>query len=196
MSVIGRLLQVIWTHNWLRAHHVSSLLMPFATAGRIGVDEASFLGQITRELSGPGPIIEIGTLFGFSACVIYQNMTPDRELVTVDNFSWNPYGLSPHQHETRAHTVLRDMLKSGRVTLVTQDKNEFYAHYEGPNPAMVFLDADHSYKETKADLDWARLVKAAVICGHDYSSNMPGVIRAVDEAGGYRKLVGSLWLLK
>jgi hypothetical protein len=53
----------------------------------------------------------------------------------------------------------------------------------------------HTYEETKVDIQWARSVRASIICGHDYSERFPGVIRAVDEFGGPSQLRGSLWAL-
>ena len=55
--------------------------------------------------------------------------------------------------------------------------------------------AIHDYPETSKDIAWAKAVRAAVIAGHDYSDDFPGVIHAVDEAGGPRRLCRSLWAL-
>ena len=60
---------------------------------------------------------------------------------------------------------------------------------------LVFLDADHSYDATVADIHWARSAGADVVCGHDYQPDWPGVIQAVDEAGGCARKVESLWVL-
>jgi len=48
---------------------------------------------------------------------------------------------------------------------------------------FVFIDADHSYKSVKADIEaWLPLTKH-FICGHDYGTEkFPGVTQAVDEA--------------
>lgn len=75
------------------------------------------------------------------------------------------------------------------------DKSEFYRIYNGAAPALVLLDAVHTYEETKVDIQWARSVRASIICGHDYSERFPGVIRAVDEFGRPAQLRGSLWAL-
>jgi len=42
---------------------------------------------------------------------------------------------------------------------------------------------------------WAKSVEAKIICGHDYTPDFPGVIQAVDEAGGASKICGTLWRL-
>jgi hypothetical protein len=75
------------------------------------------------------------------------------------------------------------------------DKEEFYRTYEGGTPGLVFLDANHGYESTKRDIDWARDSGAGLICGHDYSPSFPGVVRAVKECGGVRRVVGTIFEL-
>jgi hypothetical protein len=75
------------------------------------------------------------------------------------------------------------------------DKDRFYEQYRGPAPSLVFLDAIHDYPETKKDIEWAKSVHAEVITGHDYCDYFPGVIQAVDEFGGPKRLCESIWCL-
>jgi len=167
--------------------------MAFAPAtGQISLSEARFLGELVRGLTGEGPIVEIGTLFGWSTRVMVLHKSPDRELVTVDNFTWNPLGLSPDAHYRCTAKVLDDAINHHRVRIVRQDKSLFYESYSGLPPALVFLDAIHTKDETAADIAWAKKVNAGCICVHDYKSEFPGVVEAVDEAGGPVRLVESL----
>ena len=50
---------------------------------------------------------------------------------------------------------------------------------------LVFIDGDHTYEPVQRDLAaWWPKLKAdqqSIFCGHDYSKQFPGVIRAVDE---------------
>lgn len=163
--------------------------------GQISLTESRFLGSLVGALSGPGPVIEIGTLFGWSTRVIALFKDRDRELITVDSFAWNPLGLSPDDHFRCTSRILDDAVRDQNVRLVRQDKGRFYASFAGPPPALVFLDAIHTYEETRADIDWARKVNAGVICLHDYRSEFPGVMRAVDAAGGPRAVIESLAVL-
>jgi len=196
MSIIGKAIRTLGIYDKLRNHFVDSLLVPFVARSQIEIREARFLGEITRNLKSNRPIVEIGTLFGRSTRVIAMNMKKKQKLLTVDIFCWNPCGLTNEQHKRIAKISLADTIEKLNVEIIVVGKNKFYEEYKGPSPEMVFLDADHSYEATKADIDWALSVGADVICGHDYSENMPGVMKAVDESGGIEKLVDTLWVLK
>lgn len=184
-----------WLRTRLRAMSGSNDLAALALTlpvGQIHLDEARFLGGLVAGLSGPGAIVEIGTLFGFSTRVMTLFKSPDRELITVDDYSWNPLALPPLLHRRCTAAALTEAVQSSNVRLVCGDKAQFYAEYSGPPPALVFLDAVHTYDETKRDIDWARRVHAGIVCVHDYGPDHPGVLHAVDEAGGPKTLVRTL----
>ncbi len=164
-------------------------------SGQISLAEARFLGQLVSQLDQPGPIIEIGTLFGWSTRVMTLFKASDRELITVDNFSWNPLSLPSEQHFACTNTVLSEAAAEFNVRVVRQDKNDFYAAYRGMIPSLVFLDAIHTYDETQRDIEWARGAGAKLVCVHDYSEAHADVMRAVDRFGKPSKVVGSLALL-
>lgn len=187
--------QMLASHQRLRIRDIRAVQV-IGTSGQISVDEARFLGQLVREAERTLPIIEIGTLFGYSARVIAMNKDREQEFITVDNYSWNPLGLPPEAHELATRLALRDAIETQNTKVLKMDKAAFYASYAGPPPALYFCDADHSYEATKADLEWARKVGAQVICGDDYDPVLhPGVIRAVKEMGGPRALVEGLFVI-
>jgi hypothetical protein len=70
----------------------------------------------------PGPIIEIGTLFGHSTLVITANKSPERELITVDNYSWNPLGLEPDAHIRITHNILTEAVENFNLKMLPLDK--------------------------------------------------------------------------
>jgi len=61
---------------------------------------------------------------------------------------------------------------------------------------FIYIDGCHTYKAVKQDLIlWKDRIKNA-ICGHDYCSQFPGVVKAVDEIIGKPDLVfnDSSWI--
>jgi hypothetical protein len=141
-------------------------------------------------------VVEIGTLFGQTTVRLARLAAPAAKVVTVDNYTWNPAGLTPAEHRALAAAVLWYARERGEVEVVVSGKNEFYAAYAGPTPGLIFLDADHTYEETRKDIEWAVSTGCRMIAGHDYGPDFPGVIRAVDEAGGVADREGTVWLLR
>jgi hypothetical protein len=143
----------------------------------------------------PGPIVEIGTLLGITATHMALHKRAGQKIITVDNYSWNPWRLAPDKHFALTQQVLFYLVQSGHVEQVRQDKNEFFRMYSGPAPALVFVDAVHDYVETKKDIEWAQKAGAKIIAGHDYCPRFPGVMQIVDECGGPSRLSGTVWVL-
>jgi hypothetical protein len=142
-----------------------------------------------------GPIIEIGTLIGATTTRMALWKSRPQRIITVDNYHRNPWGLPTELHQALAAQVLFLPTETRQVEQLRMDKAEFYRTYDDQAPALVFLDAVHTYQETKADIQWARCVDASIVCGHDYCERFPGVVQAVDEFGGPAQLRGSLWVL-
>jgi hypothetical protein len=167
------------------------------TSCSIWPQETVLMKQLVEQTSSFfGPIVEIGTLVGLTTTKMALWDRAERTIITVDNYSWNPWGLSPEDHRAMAGHILHYLSAMGRVEIVADDKNEFYRTYRGPAPSLVFLDAIHDYPQTKIDIQWAKEAGARMIAGHDYIDKFPGVIKAVDEAGGPDRLCGSLWTLR
>jgi hypothetical protein len=154
------------------------------------------LRQLVEQVGGhDGPIIEIGTLIGATTSRMALWKSARQRIITVDNYRRNRWGLPPELHHELTAQVLFYLVETRQVEQVQMEKSRFYQVYDGPAPALVFLDAVHTYEETKVDIEWARGVGASIICGHDYCERCPGVIRAVNEFGRPVQLRGSLWAL-
>ncbi len=160
------------------------------------MEEARFLGSLLPALPAARPIIEVGTLFGWSTRVMALYKPLDAPLITVDMYCWNPLGLSDADHFAITSSILEESKQTLNVTQVRIDKDVFYREYAGPAPSLIFLDADHTYEATRADLQWANSFPDTIVCLHDYRPEWPGVIAAVDEFGGPASIVGTLCTLK
>lgn len=164
--------------------------------GQLSLLESRLLGDIVRASDPMRPIIEIGTLFGFSTTVITLFKAPSQPLITVDNYSWNPLGISADAHYAATSNRLAEAVSKHAVQIVRMNKDEFYRTYSGPPPAVFFCDADHSYEAAKADILWAKSVGATVVCGDDYDHPYQrGTAQAVDELGGPKQLAGGLFVM-
>lgn len=170
--------------------------LTLANQGQLSLLESRLLGQIVRDSDPTRPIIEIGTLFGYSSIVLTLFKHPGQQLITVDNYCWNPLGLSPDAQHDLTKNRLKEAVADFSVQVLRMDKDAFYRGYQGPAPAVFFCDADHSYEATKADILWARSVGASVICGDDYDHPIQrGAAQAVDELGGPSRLAGGLFVM-
>jgi predicted O-methyltransferase YrrM len=159
-------------------------------------DGLELLKKLVRESTQyDGPIIEIGTLLGITATHMALVKQSRQKIITVDNYCWNPWGLPADAHHALARQVLLYLTSCGEVQQLRMDKAEFYDSYRGPAPALVFLDAWHTYEETKKDIEWAIRCGAQLIAGHDYCDQFDGVRQVVDEYGGPRTLAGTVWVL-
>lgn len=185
-SLIRPILQVCgW--NWL-----ISKILNRADEGHVDLAEARCLSLLAMRAPDSRPIIEIGTLFGVSTRVLFCAKPRPTPLISVDNYSWNPLLLSRAAHRRQTTRRWTQLQVDYQVELRDMEREEFYAGYEGPAPFLVFLDAIHTYEATRTDLQWALKVKSDIICSHDYRSEWPGVVRAVDEVGPVSLLVDHL----
>jgi hypothetical protein len=158
-------------------------------------DLAGIRRAVGRAEEFAGPIVEIGALFGWTTQLLASLKSTEKELIAVDNFCWNPFGVPPEDHRAIALRTLHYCLEHCRTSLFDGSAADFYRTYGGPTPSMVFIDADHSYAASRADIAWAMTRGVPVIAGHDYSPLHPGVVRSVEESfAGRFDVVGSVWI--
>jgi hypothetical protein len=140
-----------------------------------------------------GPIIEIGTLFGYSTMALAIGKTKNKSLFTIDSFTWNPIGISSKRHEELTRKSLCFLTETQNVEIIKSSSTDFYANYDVESPSMIFIDAAHDYESVKQDIEFGRRVQSNIICGHDY--NWPGVKQAVEESfGNMIETIGEIWV--
>ena len=104
---------------------------------------------------------------------------PQSTVVAVD--PWAPWSLVD---PVSAEQVFdrRAALYPGRVTKLKMIGVEAAALYPDSFFDFVFIDDDHTYPVTKANIEaWLPKVKAGgIIAGHDYRNGFPGVDKAVE----------------
>jgi hypothetical protein len=166
----------------------------FAMGGLTDAEEARVAELVRRAAKHDGPIVELGTLFGLTTLLMAAEARSGQPVISIDNFCWNPFGLPPDLHEAFTRKVLRGELATGRVDLVRSASADVRRTWRWPVPALVFLDADHSYAAVRDEIAWAKALGVPIICGHDYGNARFGTTRAVDEAfGGDIEVRGMVW---
>jgi phospholipid N-methyltransferase len=167
-----------------------------AFCGTVLPNELEFLQKLVSMANRlDGPILEIGTLFGFTTQHLANWKVLEKELITVDDFTWNPVGFDNKTHQAFTKRILYYLIHRANTTLVPLSNTEFYCNYRGEVPSMVFIDASHRFIDVVEDVRWAKEKGISIISGHDYSDDFPGVIRAVNETFGKDnvKTVGTVW---
>lgn len=158
-------------------------------------EEVGVRAAVSYAATHKGPIIEIGALFGNTTTLLATLKQSHVELITVENFSWNPFQLTQDEHRQFTMRSLRYLLEHASTEIYDGSSEAFYSANEDLNPSMVFIDAGHDYDSVKKDIEWAVARKCPVISGHDYTELYPDVVRAVDEAFANEvELYGSVWV--
>ena len=202
-----RKLRLVWKHRWEVRAAVGrqvSLLEGDGVAEALGSLTAEELDGLRKWMAGVpagGVVVEVGTLFGLTTIDLARRAPTGVKILTVDNFSWNPFGLPPKHHEAFTRRILAPWIEEGRIELIHADSDDYRARFKALDasrnqkaPHMVFFDADHSYEAVRDEIAWAKALGVKTICGHDYGNPLFGVTRAVDEAfpGGV-ETAGMCW---
>ena len=136
--------------------------------------------------------VEIGTLFGFTARAVARATAA--KVTAVDNFCWNPFGLTSGQHEA----FTRRILDGCGVGLIRTDATELLSSLAKNFDAartLVFLDGSHEYGDVRREIDICRRQGVGVIAGHDFGNPRFEVTRAVRETlGEPDDIVGMCWM--
>ena len=167
-------------------------------SGTVNSAEYECLVRLSKEAQEKSPnsmIIEIGALFGFSTQALLEGCD-NNKVIVIDNFTWNPIGLSISRHRDLFKSNMNYFLRNNMLEIFDGTSENFFINkYNGENISMVFIDADHSYEGVMADIENAFKVKPLIICGDDYQ--FEGVKKAVNEFFGENfELDGELWWAK
>ena len=189
MSKIGQFRRIV-THPRELRMALSGLGMRLggdAAFGGLTDQETEAIVRWVNEASSR-TFVEIGTLFGFTAKAVAQRTTA--KVVAVDLFCWNPFGLTPDEHER----FTRRVLDGSGVELVRDDSLRYLSSIADAEGPMVFLDGDHRYEAVKAELEILKAKGVKLVAGHDFGNPRFGVTRAVREVVGEPdEVVGMCW---
>jgi cephalosporin hydroxylase len=133
-------------------------------------------------------VIEVGTAFGGHASTILKATIAS--LICIDSFVIYEGGFFDNQPDYDAlYEFTKNRITGPRCSLFRGNSKEaFPSILELSNGGLkfdlVFIDADHSHKAAKEDIEmYSRVIReGGTLSGHDYNpEGFPGVCRAVDE---------------
>jgi len=189
MSRIGRLFRLAAHPRELRLA-LSGLAVRLEGDGALGGLTSDETQAVVRWAT-KRHFVEVGTLFGFTAKAVAAGSSA--HVIAVDNFCWNPFGLTPAEHEA----FTRRVLEGSSVDLVNADAQAYLKSLEAAvaSEAIVFLDGDHRYEAVRAELEILVARGVKTIAGHDFGNAAFGVTQAVREVlGEPDETVGTCWL--
>jgi predicted O-methyltransferase YrrM len=130
-------------------------------------------GAALARLAAGRDVLEIGSAFGYSACVMALNQATS--VTAVD----------PHAWLASYPAMLSNLEACGVDGVVTVIRGQSPRALDGLGPfGLVFIDGDHGFEAVTADVEAARKVLApgGILAVHDYleACCCPGVRHAID----------------
>lgn len=129
---------------------------------------------------------EVGACFGRYSKILCENI-PGLKLTAIDSWDTRENTKREAEHGISGEQATRDLLAPFDVKIIRSLSMEALEQVEDGSLDFVFIDADHSYKAVKEDINgWSKKVRAGgIVSGHDYyvfpGSGNTGVIDAVNE---------------
>lgn len=148
------------------------------TTGMMAVEELRWLYETARSMSS---VAEIGSFFGRSTHALLSAC--QGPVYSVD--PRDPTFIGSKEQAADVRRSFFENLKDFDNLRVLETYSVLAARvFADASIDMVFIDGDHIYEAVKTDIE-AWLPKAVkMICGHDFSPQFPGLMRAVKEAFG------------
>jgi predicted O-methyltransferase YrrM len=151
--------------------------------------EMQFLYSTAKNM---GSVIELGSWKGRSTHAIASGCSGP--VYAIDHWKGSIRDATEElaKHED-VFAVFKENMKQFKNIIIV-NKNIDDAVNDAPDADMVFIDAEHNYEAIRRDIiNWLPKAKK-MICGHDYSTTFPGVVKAVSEIIGEPDGVqGTIW---
>jgi len=138
-----------------------------------------------RQAKNMESVIELGSWKGASTSALCASGCPS--VTAIDH--WKGSKFEPDAHaEAITGSVFEQFKKNTaeykNLRYVNADINDAVRDVQDYSVDMVFIDAGHTYEEVRNDIRKWRSKARILLCGHDYGTGWPGVMRAVDEELG------------
>ena len=135
--------------------------------------------QVVEKQQSEAHFVEVGSMQGQSACYMAVEIINSNKNIKFDCVdTWGTGGSAKYKRFLKNTKSVQSIVNPIRLT--STEASNLYADN---SLDFVFIDANHSYKFIKDDIKhwYPKVKKGGILAGHDYWSDSPGVIQAVDE---------------
>ena len=155
------------------------------------------LGFLHNEAKKHQSICEIGSWKGRSTHALLTGCSG--KVTAVDHFEGSNDAKDETQKLAKKEDIYSTFLKNvghfNNLEVVKLSSKEASEKLNDRKFDMIFIDAEHTYNGVKQDILAWKDKATKIICGHDYCSSWPDVIKAVDEVlGKPDEVYGSIWV--
>jgi hypothetical protein len=151
--------------------------------------EMQFLYNRAKEMDS---VIELGSWKGRSTHALLSGCKGN--VTAIDHWHGSKNDLTEDIAKTEdVFTIFKNNVKQfNNLTIINKDIVE--AINDVDTADMVFIDAEHSYEAVKRDIiNWLPKTKK-LLCGHDYCTAFPELVKAVNEVIGEPDgVAGTIW---
>ncbi len=154
------------------------------------------LPHLLKHLNLPLTAVEVGCAGGSHSVDLLKGGI--EHIYMVDNWGHIPNVTGdsnfPQDFHDDNYKIALDLLKfwemEGKYTILKGLSSEMHTHIPDNSLGLVYIDANHSYKNCKEDIKnyTPKLVKGGILSCHDYFNTSYGVKQAVDEFANERNL--------
>jgi predicted O-methyltransferase YrrM len=159
------------------------------TISDVKIERTEELTKILQE-NNYQTFVEVGVYNGDNILTL-ANRFPNVKFIGIDPYFDGEYNDRYEQRnkqywDDKYMKVLNKAKALGNVTIIRKQSLDASLEFEKESVDIVFIDAIHTYKDCKDDINhWLKVVKPnGILSGHDYSTRFFGVIMAVNELLG------------
>jgi predicted O-methyltransferase YrrM len=169
--------------------NIKLIVSKLLTISGVKIGRTEELTKILQE-NNYQTFVEVGVYNGDNILTLAHRF-PNVKFIGIDPYfdgEYNDrYELRNKQYwDDKYMKVINKARALGNVTIIRKQSLEAAIEFEKESVDIIFIDAIHTYKDCKDDINnWVKVVKPnGVLSGHDYSTRFFGVIMAVNELLG------------
>lgn len=172
-------------------------------SGWFNNDEAHAYKFLVDSVPDNGVFVECGAWLGRSSSFLCDYANDRIKIFIVDTWKGSSNELNSFHKLatiTDIYPIFLENMGTRNFVPIRKDSIEACNQFEDNSCDVVFIDMEHTYEAVKRDIAaWkTKVKKGGILSGHDYTSNWPGVVKAVNESFNISNIntIGACWWTK